>query len=1181
MMPTRFAAAVLTAAVIAALAIAIPGLPLSAADPLPPSTNEQLEKFQLPPGFEIQLVVSDPDIGQPMNLNFDARGRLWLTHSIEYPFPAKGEGVEPDRGRFAGGGENAPRDRLTVIEIGETGRAKTVTHFVTGLNIPIGNTPLKDGSEAVVYGIPSIFHAVDKDGDGEADATKTLYTRFGNRDVHGNASSFTRWIDGWIYGCHGFSNHSEVTDSAGRVVKLHSGNTYRFREDGSHFQQHTWGQVNPFGMTFDPLGNLFNSDCHSRPVYQMLRGATYPSFGSQPPPIGFGPEMINHNHGSTGICGPAYYAADHFPAEYRDNLFICNPVTGRVHRDKLTRFGSTYQCDTQPDFISTDDKWFRPVDAMVGPDGALYIADFCNLVIGHYEAPLNHPDRDRTHGRVWRVVYRGTGDAAAPLPTTTDLTKLTALQLVEQLGNPNLLTRTLATNYLVDVNAVSVLGVVRKATQSSSSGSQRAHGLWVLERLGQLDDRLVEQLAADDDRLVRVHLMRALAERPVWSTSQFALVRNGLADADEFVQRAAADSLGMHPSAENVAPLLTAWKHASPQDTHLIHAIRLALLQQLNDELTTTQLLLQDFDEASSGRLVEIAAGSKNPLAAALILRISPSAVIDPAVMQLAIRQVAINGSAEDIQRQIAMLSTTKSQPAVQLAALQGLTDGLTQRGQQPHANTALKTWLTRLATELLAAGPTESWTNTPLSEHPDSPSPWGLGERKSADGQSMIAIDSIVHGEQKTGLYRSPKFAAPAQLSFWLCGHSGGPPANNKTLVNHIRLRRLDTNAVIAQQNVPRNDVAQKVTWDLQPHVGQQCVVEVVDADAAAAYAWIGVGRFNPPVINVPSDTSLPVVGLLDLIGRFELREFAPRLLSIASDSQQNTTVRIAAATAFPRLLPPAKALPVLSAVLADASAPTSLRVSAAQRLGDIDSNAARAGLVTALKTAPASLQSEIALVLVGSAAGVDTLLTMIAEGKASALLLQDQRISERLATLGTVKDRQRVAKLTKSLPPVAVKSAQLIRQRLAGFAKAKVSLERGHDIFKKNCAACHKLRDVGVMMGPQLDGIGVRGAERLLEDLLDPNRNVDAAFRMVLITTVNGKVITGLKRRQEGVELVLADSEGKEFRVRASDIEEQRPSTLSLMPANLVEMLPEKDLYDLLSLLLNQRPKTPETPH
>ena len=277
-MPQRFPSLILLA-----IAVASPAFRISAAAPVPPTTDEQLKAFQLPPGFEMQLVVSDPDIGQPMNLNFDARGRLWLTHSVEYPYPAQGAGVEPARGKFAGGGENPPRDRLTVIEIGEAGRAKTVTHFVSGLNIPLGNTPLKDGSEALVYGIPSIFHAVDSDGDGKSDSKTTLYTQFGNKDVHGNASSFTRWIDGWIYGCHGFSNQSKIADSNGRVTKLHSGNTYRFREDGSHFQQHTWGQVNPFGMTFDPLGNLYNSDCHSRPVYQMLRGATYPSFGSLTP----------------------------------------------------------------------------------------------------------------------------------------------------------------------------------------------------------------------------------------------------------------------------------------------------------------------------------------------------------------------------------------------------------------------------------------------------------------------------------------------------------------------------------------------------------------------------------------------------------------------------------------------------------------------------------------------------------------------------------------------------------------------------------------------------------------------------------------------------------------------------------------------------------------------------------
>ena len=141
---------------LASLAMAAPGVaPTEALRP-----EEQRKLFHLPPGFEIQLVVSDPEIGKPMNLSFDARGRLWITHSLEYPYPAKGD-VEP-RSRFPGQGDHEPQDRLTVCEgIGADGRPAKITHFADGLNIPIGVTPLGNGDTAVVYSIPNICRAID------------------------------------------------------------------------------------------------------------------------------------------------------------------------------------------------------------------------------------------------------------------------------------------------------------------------------------------------------------------------------------------------------------------------------------------------------------------------------------------------------------------------------------------------------------------------------------------------------------------------------------------------------------------------------------------------------------------------------------------------------------------------------------------------------------------------------------------------------------------------------------------------------------------------------------------------------------------------------------------------------------------------------------------------------------
>jgi hypothetical protein len=119
----------------------------------------------------------------------------------------------------------------------------------------------------VVLSKPSIFGCHDTDGDGRLDRRTVLYTEFGGVDAHGMNNGFTRWLDGWIYACHGFRNTSHVQGSDGHKITMQSGNGYRFRSDGSRIEYVWHGQVNPYGIAFDSLGNLFTADCHSKPAY--------------------------------------------------------------------------------------------------------------------------------------------------------------------------------------------------------------------------------------------------------------------------------------------------------------------------------------------------------------------------------------------------------------------------------------------------------------------------------------------------------------------------------------------------------------------------------------------------------------------------------------------------------------------------------------------------------------------------------------------------------------------------------------------------------------------------------------------------------------------------------------------------------------------------------------------------
>lgn len=288
----------------------------------------------------------------------------------------------------------------------------------------------------------------------------------------------------------------------------------------------------------------------------------------------------------------------------------------------------------------------------------------------------------------------------------------------------------------------------------------------------------------------------------------------------------------------------------------------------------------------------------------------------------------------------------------------------------------------------------------------------------------------------------------------------------------------------------------------------------------------------------------------------------------------------RVAALNALAAIAP-RESTELLGRLLTDAGEAIPLREQSANILARLNQPPARDELVKALPSAPARLQGVIAVGLAASPAGAEKLLQAVAEGKASARLLQERAVELRLVATRLPNIRDRLATLTAGLPAANQRVAELFQQRHRGFAASKADPSLGTKVFEKNCAICHQLGGQGAKLGPQLDGIGVRGVDRLLEDILDPNRNVDQAFRATTLTLKNGQVVSGLLVKEEGEVLVLADAQGKEVRVSKSSVDEKAVSPLSPMPANFVDQVSEAEFYHLLAYLLKQQAPRAEKPH
>ena len=298
-----------------------------------------------------------------------------------------------------------------------------------------------------------------------------------------------------------------------------------------------------------------------------------------------------------------------------------------------------------------------------------------------------------------------------------DLTELRANWLVDLLDDPNLTVRVLASERLTTLLgtgasvATSHLDLLKAAIASTANddaaATRKAHAMWLLERAtpGGLPRDMVERLANDPSRLVRVHLVKALTERDDWSTSAdlFTLVRAKLKDADPFVRRAAADALGRHPAAENVEPLLALWAETPADDTHLIHTVRIALRDQLLPAGSYGPLAaLLTAKPEHAAKVADVSLGVRNAESAAYLLSFAETHALDDAplaeYLHDAVRYATDEQFADAMRRAQAVAAGSYAR---QQSALLSLAKAAQERGKPVPTSTG--DWAGRVATVLLA----------------------------------------------------------------------------------------------------------------------------------------------------------------------------------------------------------------------------------------------------------------------------------------------------------------------------------------------------------------------------------------------------------------------------------------------------------------------------------------------
>jgi putative membrane-bound dehydrogenase-like protein len=490
----------------------------------PLEADESLKHLVLPKGFHAEVWVTEKELGgKPICMTWDEKGRLWACLTMDYPnqMQPKGEG----------------RDKIVVCEDTKgTGRCDKVTVFADKLSIPTSISFARGG--VLVYsseyrvntngggggrGSQSArtYFMKSTTGDDKADVREMLFGTWSQGDTHGGPSNMNYGLDNWVYGMQGY-NDSTLT-VGGETHRFRQG-FYRFKSDGSKLEFLRSTNNNTWGLGLSEEGIVFGSTANGNPseympipnrYYEMVKGWTpqltlrgiADSFRFRP--VTEAVRQVDYHGGYTAAAGHALYTARNYPQEYWNRTaFVCEPTGHLVGTFVLRSEGSNFKSHNPVNLVASDDEWTAPIMAEVGPDGNVWVLDWYNFIVQHNPTPRGFTTgrgaayendlRDKTHGRIYKIVYDG---AKGKKPAVTTLAGATPDQLVAALANDNLFWRRHAQRLLVERNQTDVVpGLIAlvKNTSVDPIGLNvgAIHALWTLHGLGALDGKNAEATAA-------------------------------------------------------------------------------------------------------------------------------------------------------------------------------------------------------------------------------------------------------------------------------------------------------------------------------------------------------------------------------------------------------------------------------------------------------------------------------------------------------------------------------------------------------------------------------------------------------------------------------------------------------------------------------------------------------------